>query len=107
MAAAVPDAPLDITMVSQSQTEITISWTAPYNGGTPLTNYRVQWNEGVTDSDFIDLATLDADTLTYTETSLTTSDFYTWRVIAVNVIGSGPESASKEIMAATVPDTPA
>ena len=52
------------------------------------------------------MATLDADTLTYTETSLTTGEIYTWRVIAVNVIGSGPESASIEIMAAAVPDAP-
>ena len=44
--------------------------------------------------------------MTYTETSLTASEIYTWRIIAVNVIGSGPESASIEIMAADVPDAP-
>ena len=53
------------------------------------------------------MATLDADTLTYTETSLTSGETYAWRVIAVNAIGSGPESASIEIIAATVPETPA
>ena len=44
MAAAVPDPPLDITLVAQSPTEITISWTAPYNGGTELTNYKIWWD---------------------------------------------------------------
>ena len=107
MAAAIPDAPLDLTMVSQSSSEITISWTAPYNGGTPLTNYRVQWNKSITGSDFIDQITLDADTLTYTETELTAGETYTWKIIAVNVLGSGPESTSIEIIAATVPETPA
>ena len=45
MAAAVPNAPMDITLVAQGPAAITISWTAPYNGGTPLTNYKIWWDD--------------------------------------------------------------
>ena len=56
MAAAVPDAPSGLTMVSQSPTEIKISWTAPYNGGTPLTNYKIWWDNASGDEpqDFVE-----------------------------------------------------
>ena len=45
MAAAVPDAPGDIALVLQTPTAITISWSAPYNGGTDLTNYKIFWDD--------------------------------------------------------------
>ena len=44
MAAAVPDPPLAVTLVSQSPTTIKISWTAPYDGGTDITNYKIMWD---------------------------------------------------------------
>ena len=34
MAAAVPDPPSGLTLISQSPSEITFSWSAPYDGGT-------------------------------------------------------------------------
>jgi hypothetical protein len=46
MAAAVPSAPTDIAMVSQSADEIVISWSEPYNGGTEITTYQIWWDEG-------------------------------------------------------------
>ena len=44
MAASVPDAPFDLTLVAQSPTANTISWSSPYNGGTPLTDYKIWWD---------------------------------------------------------------
>ena len=44
MAAAVPDFPLAITLVEQGPQAITISWTSPYDGGTPITNYKIFWD---------------------------------------------------------------
>jgi hypothetical protein len=47
IAASVPKAPLDLTMVSQSTTSITFSWSTNANdGGTPVTDYQVFWNQG-------------------------------------------------------------
>jgi predicted DNA-binding ArsR family transcriptional regulator len=41
MAAMVPDAPTNVRMLSQSATSIQIEWDTPYDGGTPLTTYKV------------------------------------------------------------------
>jgi len=47
IAASVPSAPLALKMVSQSTTSIMFSWQAnPNNGGTPVTDYQVFWNQG-------------------------------------------------------------
>lgn len=47
IAASVPSAPLNLQKVSQSQTHITFSWEANANdGGTPVTDYQVFWNQG-------------------------------------------------------------
>lgn len=108
MAAKVPDAPAAPTSSFADRTSITIDWTAPYNGGTPITNYRVQWNLGGTGTDFYDLATVSANTLTFTQGSLTTGEIYKWRIVAINVISStgGPPSDHLSIYAATVPLKP-
>lgn len=44
MAARVPDAPVVPIKVSADVNQITISWTAPYHGGTPIITYTIQWN---------------------------------------------------------------
>ena len=45
-AASEPSAPDTFTTVSQSTTAITISWAAPDNGGTAITDYQVDWDQG-------------------------------------------------------------
>lgn len=42
MAAKKPDVPTDVTTVFDSGYIVT-SWTAPYNGGSPITGYHVVW----------------------------------------------------------------
>jgi len=46
MAARAPDKPDPPTKNSADSTFVSIDWTAPYNGGTPLTDYKVLWNLG-------------------------------------------------------------
>lgn len=43
MAVSVSNALFDLTHVVQSPTAITISWSTPYNGGMPLTDYKIWW----------------------------------------------------------------
>ena len=44
MAAKIPDAAAAPTSSNADKTSITIDWTAPYNGGDPITDYIVQWD---------------------------------------------------------------
>lgn len=104
MAAVIPEAPATPTISEATKTIITIDWTAPYNGGTPLTNYIIQWNSGNSVAVFDDLTTVDANTLSFTKTGLTTGEIYQWKIIAVNAIGQGPESEHVEVMAAIIPE---
>ena len=80
---------------------------APYNGGTLIVKYTVQWNQGGTDDDFIDLQTsFNVSTLTLTQTGLTAGETYKFRIIAGNFIGDSPASTAAVIIAATVPLQP-
>ena len=74
---------------------MTINWTAPSGtgGGAVVTNYRIEWNGG-SGSSFSVLITVDANTFTYTAIGLTPGLTYEWRIIALNTVGTGPESAS-------------
>jgi hypothetical protein len=44
LAAKVPDAPNAPTLVSQTPTDIVISWTAPYNGGSQIRDYDIYYD---------------------------------------------------------------
>ena len=46
IAATVPLAATNLTKVSSDITQCTFSWTAAANGGSPLTGYKVYWNNG-------------------------------------------------------------
>ena len=47
IAATVPDMPTNLIRVSADREQITIGWQAPaYNGGTPISGYKVYWDAG-------------------------------------------------------------
>jgi len=52
MAARVANAPAAPTCPFADKTTITINWTEPYNGGTPINSYTVKWNLGGTGQTF-------------------------------------------------------
>lgn len=71
MAATVPTQPAAPLKVTADKTQITVKWVAPSDdGGTSLTGYILQWNEGGEGTDFFDLFTCDQNTLVYTRDSL-------------------------------------
>lgn len=103
MAAIAPSAPGTPTKISASTTEIYFHWTAPTdNGGTPITDYNVYWDEG-TGGSFTLLGT-SLNMLSYTKSGLSSGVTYKWKVTAINYISEGAESAVGTIIAATVPD---
>jgi subtilisin family serine protease len=80
----VPAAPVLSATVGDEQ--VSLSWTAPANGGSPITRYRV----------FVDDAqvheTADGSTLTYVVTDLENGVAYDFEVAAVNEVGEGARS---------------
>jgi hypothetical protein len=109
MAAAIPDSPTSIAMVSQSATTISISWLAPYNGGTPITTYKIWWDDGLggATSSFVEKVGSTGVVTTFTLSSgIVTDKVYQIAVRAVNAIGDGPLFSAITIRAASIPDTP-
>jgi hypothetical protein len=62
-----------------------VSWSAPSDGGSPITNYVVTSSGGQT-------VTVDGSTLTAHFTGLTNGTAYTFTVVARNAIGDSPAS---------------
>ena len=96
---SVPDPPTSVSGVP-GNAEVTVSWTAPYDGGLEITSYRITSNTG----EFTDVS---GNVTTGIVTGLTNGTAYTFTVVATNAIGdSSPSSASSPVTPATVPDVP-
>ncbi len=70
----------------------TVSWTAPGNGGSPITSYTVTPYIGSTAQNPVTVSGSPPPTST-TVSGLTNGTAYTFTVSATNVIGTGPASA--------------
>lgn len=77
--AARPDAPA--VRASAGNQQVVVSWTAPADNGSPITGYTVQMNEETAIS-------VEAGQTRYTFTGLENGTEYTFKVVAVNAIGS-------------------
>lgn len=81
--ATAPAAIDDLAIVVGNAT-IDLSWTAPDNGGSPITEYRIERKVGT--GIWTQIAT--TQNLTYTNGSLTNGTQYQYRVTTVNAIGA-------------------
>ncbi len=99
-----PNTPTSFAAVATS-TEVALSWTAPSNGGSAITDYLVEyrtggnsfatWNDGVGTS------------TSTTITGLATSTAYDFKVYAINAIGtSTAATVSATTTSGTAPSTP-
>ncbi|MDG4808904.1 fibronectin type III domain-containing protein [Micromonospora sp. WMMD1120] len=96
-----PGAPT-ITSATAGTTAATVSWTAPANGGAPITGYTVTpYLNGVaqTPQTFTGTAT------TQVVTGLTGGATYTFRLAATNAAGTGPQSAPSASVTVNPPPT--
>ena len=73
----------------------TVSWTAPSNGGSPITGYTVTPYVGPTRRPRP--PSRHAPATSTTITGLTNGTAYTFTVTATNAIGSGPASAASAL----------
>ena len=111
IAATEPDQPLPPTKTGSSKTTISISWTAPNSGGSPILSYTILSKDANSAGLFTDITTagvLDVAARTFTtDSSLTTGSSYYFKVLATNTVDVGPESnQSVAMIAAIVPSVP-
>ncbi|WP_035941072.1 fibronectin type III domain-containing protein, partial [Knoellia aerolata] len=104
----VPAAPTAVTATA-GDGSATVSWTAPSNGGSPITGYTVTPYVGAT-AQVPWTVTGNPPATSTTVTGLTNGTAYTFRVAATNVAGTGPASAGSNAVTpvgvVTVPGTP-
>ncbi|MBL4596536.1 MAG: fibronectin type III domain-containing protein, partial [Robiginitomaculum sp.] len=84
-----PAAPVNLSATPGNQ-EVSLSWTAPYNGGLPITDYLIEYR--LTSGGWSTF-THDASTSTsITVDGLTNDSEYEFKVSAINSIGVGSQS---------------
>ena len=96
VAATVPTRPLELTVTRGGQIrELNASWQAPVsNGGSAITEYKVQWKEAADSWDTaVNVSEAVVAGTTYTITELTGEEEYSIRVVAINGEGDGPASS--------------
>ena len=107
--AAAPDAPTALTLVSADSSQITFSWTPPYDGGKPITDYKLFWDNGSAGASFVAATPSsvgDATPQVTVNTGLSPGTFYQFKVLAVNEISDGALSDAVSFIAADYPDAP-
>ena len=84
---------------------IDLSWTAPANNGATISGYKIERS-----TDNSTYSTLVASTgttaTTYSDTSLTSSQIYYYKVSAINAAGTGDASTVSSATVTTVPQAP-
>ena len=87
-----PDAPISLT-VTDGMLSNAIAWSAPIlSGGATVTSYSITAKNLTTDADAV---TLTSTTTSHTHTGLTAGDIWSYRVRAVNSVGTGLPSADR------------
>ncbi len=107
--ATAPQAPTGLTATTTSSSQINLSWTAPANnGGSAITGYKIarSTDAGTTWSTLV--ANTASSSATYSNTGLAASTSYTYRVSAINAIGTSPVSntASATTLSGTTSTVP-
>ena len=99
--ATVPDAPTGLVATSTTSTQIDLVWIAPeYDGGAPVTAYRIEVSE--TGAAWADLVpNTGSASATYTHTGLLPGSTRFYRVSAINRAGTG---AASEVASAATDD---
>lgn len=99
--ATIPGAPTAVTATAGNG-QATVSWTAPAsNGGSPITSYTVSVYNGAT----LVATVTGVSGSPATITGLTNGQTYTFKVAAVNSVGTGPQSTASNAVTPSNPIT--
>src|SRR5437667_34438 len=99
--AVAPSSPTGLVATAASSSQIGLTWTAPTdNGGSAITGYKIEKSTdgGTTWSTLV--ANTGNTAATYSDTGLTHTTTYTYRVSAINSIGT---SSASSVASATTP----
>jgi hypothetical protein len=89
----IPDEPTGLTAATVSASEIDLSWVAPVDdGGTAITGYKIERESPVGNGFSVLVPNTGVNSTTYSDTGLSASTQYNYRVSAVNTIGLGNSS---------------
>src|SRR5207247_1918784 len=102
-----PSPPIGLTATTASSSQIDLSWTAPAdNGGSAITGYMIERsaNGGSTWSTLV--ANTGITGTTYSDTGLAHTTTYTYRVSAINSIGTSPPSNTASATTSVVSSPP-
>ena len=94
--ATAPDAPTGLTATALGATIVDLAWTAPADGGSAITGYKVEVsNDGSSGWSNLEDDTGNANAW-YRHTGLSNGDTRHYRVSAINAQGTSPASASDD-----------
>ncbi|UKA60097.1 fibronectin type III domain-containing protein [Arthrobacter sp. FW306-2-2C-D06B] len=96
-----PAAPTGVTATAGNASAV-VSWTAPANGGSPITSYTVTPSTGGTALAPVTVSGNPPST-TATVTGLTNGTAYTFTVTATNAVGTSPASAASAPVTPSAP----
>jgi|GEM_PF-3556131 len=103
-AATVSDPPSSISATAVSPTQINIFWSAPaYNGDSAVNGYRIEYKIGSGSYNVL-VANTGGGTMSYSHTGLTQDLTYTYRVFAINSVGTSgasPEASATPTSSST------
>jgi hypothetical protein len=84
---------------------IDLSWSAPEDSGAPITGYLIKRStDNVTFSTLV--ANTETTSTTYSDTGLTSSQIFYYKIAAINAVGTGDDSNTAAATATTVPQAP-
>lgn len=107
LAAIVPEAPAKPITVSQSSTQIQISWNEPENNGSNIDDYRVFMCTGTdVNCSFVPVAASTSGSTSYLAQGLAQGNYFQFRVEAHNSIGYSAKSEAHIEVAADPPSQP-
>jgi len=101
----VPGAPTNV-VATAGNGQASLTWTAPSANGSPISSYQVQWFVSGISQGTVSTGSSSAN---YTKTGLNNGTAYTFKVAAVNGIGTGAQSTASNAVtptSATVPGAP-
>jgi hypothetical protein len=103
----VPQPPTGLVATAGSSSQIILNWNAPSNnGGSQITGYQIARSTNGGSSWSVIVSNTASVTTTYSNTGLAPSTTYTYRVSAINSVGTSPPSNVSSATTATQTSAP-